>query len=561
MSDVGISLGIDAKELYQELQNVTAKFVEFSGQTTQAGEKAGQGFAGGFKSNLTGLGGNIAGTLAGLGLGAAAKDIIEYGAHIQDLSERFGVGAVTLQKFGNAAEKNGSSLEGVAKAFRFLEVNQSKALGGNEAMITSFAALGISVEDLKTLSPDQLMLKLGASSLNAADVVKVLGKSAIELRTTLGGLADGTIEFGQAINAIQIQKLKEADDQMKTLGETLKVGGAAALTGFVGLWQHGIQSIVLLLEGLNVALQGSLSAADKLVHGDFKGAKREVTAGREEAAGLIKESFTSFGKTDLLFDQEDRKRRDFSHPEDADTGAGETDDEGRSTGKRSAADRGADREAGQLEREQEKLAKTEEERRLAQLSFEERQAQQRSKAAGLLGGSEASYPELGSGEELKKVQLKNEYYELVKQIEADEKKHAEEMERSEKNRARELKKEKVSDTLGTGRGENETGNEFLKRTGRIDAHARPATLREGLETGHVQAGSLIGDRSTADFHADFSKHVDLGPQHLSIADKLKQSGASLGKDADKSGGAGDKLSVSADKLSAAAKEIHDALRI
>src|SRR5207249_771627 len=129
-------------------------------------------------------------------------------------------------RFGNAAEKNGTSLESVARALRFLEVNREKALSGSQAMINSFAALGLSIEDLKSKRIEDIWLKMGDSALNAADYVKVAGKAALETRPLIAGLADGTIQFGTAISAIDIKQLKAANVAIQELKEhvTILVG-------------------------------------------------------------------------------------------------------------------------------------------------------------------------------------------------------------------------------------------------------------------------------------------------------------------------------------------------
>src|SRR5205809_1016960 len=103
MSDVSVSLDLDAQQLYQELQQVQSHFAQFAAKTTQEGEKAGAGFSAGFKGGFGGLGSSLAGALAGLGIGAEIKSVIEYGTKIEDLSRRFGVSTEALQKFGNAA--------------------------------------------------------------------------------------------------------------------------------------------------------------------------------------------------------------------------------------------------------------------------------------------------------------------------------------------------------------------------------------------------------------------------------------------------------------------------
>lgn len=184
------------------------------------------GFKAGLKeahSAFSQLAGRIGVGLSVAGITAYTKGIAEYGARVSDLGKRYQVSTDAIQKFGNAAEQNGSSLEGMAKGFNKLDIAISKALGGNTKILESFAHLGVTVADLRTLTPEEIMLKLGRSSLNAADMVKVLGKSALELVPTLKGLANGTIEMGEAIDKHLIEQLKEADKRLTRLGQNLKI--------------------------------------------------------------------------------------------------------------------------------------------------------------------------------------------------------------------------------------------------------------------------------------------------------------------------------------------------
>lgn len=167
-----------------------------------------RGFAGG--SGGFGLGALSLGSLTAVG-----KEVIEYGDKINDLSERYGVNAVALQRLGNVAETEGSSLEGVAKGFNRLLINSSAALNGNRDVAAAFEALGITIEDLRSLSPEQIMVKIGKSSMDAASLVRVLGKAALELRPTLKAVAEGTKEFSAAISEANIKKLDEASDALK----------------------------------------------------------------------------------------------------------------------------------------------------------------------------------------------------------------------------------------------------------------------------------------------------------------------------------------------------------
>lgn len=216
--DASISLGLDAKEF-------DARLAAIEGKIASSTKKMSSSFAG-IGGGLGGLGGLLSvGAIA-----ATVKGLTDYSARIYDLGQRFGVSTDAIQHFGNAAEKNGSSLEAMTMAFNKLAISRSKALEGDQELVTAFQRLGISIMDLTKLKPEELMKKIGASSLNAAETVKVFGKNALEIRPTLAGIADGTIEIGDAINGIDIERLKKADTEWKKLLESLKIIGAELLS-------------------------------------------------------------------------------------------------------------------------------------------------------------------------------------------------------------------------------------------------------------------------------------------------------------------------------------------
>jgi hypothetical protein len=176
-----------------------------------------------------GLGGEIkqlVGTYLGLN---ALKGVIDYGDKIADLSQRFAISSDSLQRWGNVAEKNGSSIEGVAGAMNKLEIARDKALSGDGEMIAHFKELGVTVDDLKSKSPDDLLMAIGGSSMHAADMVAVLGRNALELVPTLETVADGSTSFGSIMSAGMVQVLGEASDKIKELTQTLRVGLGSAL--------------------------------------------------------------------------------------------------------------------------------------------------------------------------------------------------------------------------------------------------------------------------------------------------------------------------------------------
>jgi len=300
----------------------------------KAGLKTAQADAAAFGKNL----GFALGTLVS---GAAIRDVIEYGDKIQDLSDRYSVNAESLQRLGNVAEKEGSSLDSVAKAFNRLTINTSAALGGNKDAIKHFEALGISLEDLGSMKPEAVFQKIGAGAMTADDFVKILGKSALDLRPTLEGLAKGTIHFGDAIDALHIKKLSEASDALKELKEDAMIALAPLLTtvgdGFhvlandarnaaettKGMWSYAFDAIALAAQGKfaeasaasekSVEMQKQALADLFFYRENLAGKAAAAEAGLGAAGGATATGSASApSKAELADEQKQRERVQFS---------------------------------------------------------------------------------------------------------------------------------------------------------------------------------------------------------------------------------------------------------
>lgn len=249
------------------------------------------GFKSGLKDARSALGG-FASKLAGafgisISVGAvtgAVEKILAYGKRIDDLSQRYQVNAGALQRLGNAAELNGSSLDGVAQGFNKLEISQSRALGGNQHMIKAFAALGVSVDDLRKLSPEEIMAKLGKSSMNAADMVAVLGKAALSLRPTLEGVANGTIKLGKAIDEVDVKKLAEAHDFFRKMGQNVTINAASGLSGLMNYAKPELYRQAF--EEQKSAAKSFFEAIVAGARGSFAEAKKHLLDFKNAALGL-----------------------------------------------------------------------------------------------------------------------------------------------------------------------------------------------------------------------------------------------------------------------------------
>ncbi len=177
--------------------------------------------------------------LGGLGMSigvasltAMAAKAVEFGSKISDLSTRLGISTDALQEFEFAAKMSGSSLDEFVGGLQKLAKAQADALGGNEETINSFAALGVSVEDLKTKRIEDIFKQIGRSVRDASDVqlvmadaMKVLGKASgpilAAMRNDLEAAAEEARRLGLIIGGDVIAKLDALGDSADTLGKRL----------------------------------------------------------------------------------------------------------------------------------------------------------------------------------------------------------------------------------------------------------------------------------------------------------------------------------------------------
>jgi len=174
---------------------------------------------------------SVAGSFTSFVAGAASAV-----ASVDDLSKRTGVSAQTLQAYQFAAEQSGVSVETFGKGIQKLGINLGEAQTGNKSAIKSFADLGLSVEELARLSPEQAFEKVAAAisqlpnpAQQAAAAVSLFGKSGAELvpvfQEGAGFLAEMRKQaegLGLVLGQTQVANLAQLDDSFSALGATVQ---------------------------------------------------------------------------------------------------------------------------------------------------------------------------------------------------------------------------------------------------------------------------------------------------------------------------------------------------
>jgi len=167
---------------------------------------------------------------------------IEKGDQLQDIAEKFGVSASKLQLLGNAASVFGSDLDQVSAGLNKLSLAQQKAISGesgSEALVETFAEVGISMEELKSMTAEDIFLKISDSFASGANdgrqfiiVNELLGKAQTDLIKVMNQGSAAIIEQGTAMGVMSdqtIASLSAASDSIKKFQSLLSLGfGTAA---------------------------------------------------------------------------------------------------------------------------------------------------------------------------------------------------------------------------------------------------------------------------------------------------------------------------------------------
>jgi hypothetical protein len=151
-------MAIDAKYTV-ELTAQTTQFVAAMGRASASAQAAANKVTRAF-SGVQGAAAALGASLSVAGFALMIKRSIDAADRLNDLSKATGVAVETLGGIGFAAQQSGLDLDGVAKAFGKLNLQIASATAGNQEAAHAFEVIGISVDELKRSSPDQVLARI-----------------------------------------------------------------------------------------------------------------------------------------------------------------------------------------------------------------------------------------------------------------------------------------------------------------------------------------------------------------------------------------------------------------
>lgn len=176
------------------------------------------------------------GTRLAAGFTNAAQAAVNYASRVaesvastDDLAKRLGVGVEALQGFQVAAKLSGvDNLEG---ALQKLSVVFGDAQAGSESAQKAFANIGLSVQDLAALSPEdqfravsEAISALPGPAAQAAAAVDLFGRSGVELlplfAENLAAVEERARNLGVVLSEDQVGAIAEMDDALSLVRAT-----------------------------------------------------------------------------------------------------------------------------------------------------------------------------------------------------------------------------------------------------------------------------------------------------------------------------------------------------
>ena len=155
-------------------------------------------------------------------LGASTAGLFRFGKaaadtanQIIDISSKYQVGTQSLQVYASLIEGAGGKMEDVGKSMSKLQLAMSEAIRGSAEYQAAFQGIGLSVSELKSMTPEDVMLEMADAFSRSNNemakqevLYKLLGKSGNLWMETLN---NGTQEY--------LGRLKEMQDDGALISE------------------------------------------------------------------------------------------------------------------------------------------------------------------------------------------------------------------------------------------------------------------------------------------------------------------------------------------------------
>lgn len=232
---------------------------------------------------LKGIGAALGTAMAAIGTAAVAagkklydmaNDAAAAGDRIDKMSQSLGLSKKGFQEWEYVLSQNGADIEALKTGMNGLNNTVDDVINGNEKAAEKFKRLGITMDDLKGKSREEIfnmtiagLQGVSDESERAAIASDLLGKSSVGLAALLNQTADGTEELKQKANELGLVMSDEAvaasvafTDSMDNLNRSF--------TGFKNkIGAEMLPGLTMITDGLTGVITGQEGAAESIAEG------------------------------------------------------------------------------------------------------------------------------------------------------------------------------------------------------------------------------------------------------------------------------------------------------
>lgn len=244
MQDFG-TLGRLVVSLEANMASFEAGLNKAEYQMQQFGQRIDTLTAGATKA-LLGLAATAAAAFSFDAIVGGVEKAIGAAAELEKMSQKAGVSAEALSGLKSVGKLTGTALEEIVGSLQKLDKAMIQAESGSQKQAATFKALGVSMADLKNLTPDEVMLKVAKSldqvesgSVRVAAAQILFGRTGANLLPMLRDLAEqgeivGKITDQQAAMAEKYERaLIALDSRKKSLYNTIAMALLPTMIDFV----------------------------------------------------------------------------------------------------------------------------------------------------------------------------------------------------------------------------------------------------------------------------------------------------------------------------------------
>ena len=203
-------------------------------------------------------------------VGRAVGRLVGMGSEMNDLARRTGLTIESFQRWTQLIEDAGGSQQNLVTGMDRLRDAQGQVLRGNETMTRSFADLGISVDEISRLNPEQLFRRVSEALAESGSSARAMSAASDLLgRRNLPALREAMLDIAEGADGVS-GRMRE-----------IEAVNAAALDAMANGWRRFWQGV---RQGAANALGEVARGFSQLFTGRDFGAEALERAAKREAA-------------------------------------------------------------------------------------------------------------------------------------------------------------------------------------------------------------------------------------------------------------------------------------